>query len=86
MTKDKGARGARAASPDRQKGQQRRNAKPRASGYAHLKTGSLNEVVAVAGYVHAPAGKRYVLVAIVNHPNAKAARPAIEAMVDWASK
>ena len=63
-----------------------RRAKPRASGYAHLKTGSLNEVVAVAGYVHAPAGKRYVLVAIVNHPNARAARPAIEAMIDWASK
>ncbi len=63
-----------------------RRAKPRANGYAHLKTGSLNEVVAVAGYVHAAAGKRYVLVAIVNHPNARAARPAIDAMIDWASK
>ncbi len=63
-----------------------RRAKTRASGYAHLKTGSLNEVVAVAGYVHAAAGKRYVLVAIVNHPNARAARPAIDAMVDWAAK
>ncbi len=63
-----------------------RRAKPRTSGYAHLKTGSLNEVVAVAGYVHVPAGKRYVLVAIVNHPNARAARPAVEAMIDWASK
>jgi D-alanyl-D-alanine carboxypeptidase/D-alanyl-D-alanine-endopeptidase (penicillin-binding protein 4) len=63
-----------------------RRAKTRTSGYAHLKTGSLNEVVAVAGYVHAAAGKRYVLVAIVNHPNARAARPAIDAMVDWASK
>ena len=63
-----------------------RRAKTRATGYAHLKTGSLNEVVAVAGYVHAATGKRYVLVAIVNHPNARAARPAIDAMVDWASK
>ncbi len=63
-----------------------RRAKTRSNGYAHLKTGSLNEVVAVAGYVHAPAGKRYVLVAIVNHPNARAARPAIDAMVDWASR
>jgi len=27
-----------------------------------------------------------VLVAIVNHPNARAARPAIDAMIDWASK
>ena len=63
-----------------------RRVKTRASGYAHLKTGSLNEVVAVAGYVHAAAGKRYVLVAIVNHPNARAAKPAIDAMVDWASR
>ena len=63
-----------------------RRVKTRASGYAHLKTGSLNEVVAVAGYVHAAGGKRYVLVAIVNHPNARAARPAIDAIVDWASR
>ncbi len=63
-----------------------RRAKTRTNGYAHLKTGSLNEVVAVAGFVHGAAGKRYVLVAIVNHPNARAARPAIDAMVDWASK
>lgn len=63
-----------------------RRVKTRASGSAHLKTGSLNEVVAVAGYVLAASGKRYVLVAIVNHPNARAARPAIDAMVDWASK
>lgn len=63
-----------------------RRAKTRSNGYAHLKTGSLNEVVAVAGYVHAAGGKRFVLVAIVNHPNARAARPAIDAMVDWASR
>jgi D-alanyl-D-alanine carboxypeptidase/D-alanyl-D-alanine-endopeptidase (penicillin-binding protein 4) len=63
-----------------------RRAKTRTSGVAHLKTGSLNEVVAVAGYVDGTAGKRYVLVAIVNHPNARAARPAIDAMIDWASK
>jgi D-alanyl-D-alanine carboxypeptidase/D-alanyl-D-alanine-endopeptidase (penicillin-binding protein 4) len=63
-----------------------RRVKTRASGSAHLKTGSLNEVVAVAGYVLAANGKRYVLVAIVNHPNARAARPAIEAMVDWAAR
>ena len=63
-----------------------RRVKTRASGYAHLKTGSLNEVMAVAGYVHAVGGKRYVLVAIVNHPNARAARSAIDTMVDWASR
>ncbi|MBU3897459.1 MAG: D-alanyl-D-alanine carboxypeptidase/D-alanyl-D-alanine-endopeptidase [Gammaproteobacteria bacterium] len=52
-------------------------------GRAHLKTGSLNGVLAVAGYVHAPSGKRYVLVALINHANANAARPALEALLDW---
>lgn len=51
---------------------------------AHLKTGSLREVTALAGYVHAASGKRYVLVAIVNHPNAGAVRPALDALIDWA--
>ena len=60
--------------------------KARASGSAHLKTGSLSNVVAVAGYVHAASGKRYVLVALINHPNANAARPAIDALVDWTAK
>ena len=52
-------------------------------GRAHLKTGSLRGVVAVAGYVHAHSGRRYVLVALINHPNANAARPAIDALLDW---
>lgn len=59
--------------------------KSRALGSAHLKTGSLNNVVAVAGYVHATSGKRYVLVAFINHPAANAARPAIDALVEWAA-
>ena len=54
------------------------------SGRAHLKTGSLRDVSAVAGYLLSPGGRRYVLVAIVNHPNAAAARPALDALVDWA--
>ena len=63
----------------------RRN-RSRALGSAHLKTGSLRDVVAMAGYVHAPSGKRYVLVAIINHANANAARPALDALLDWAMK
>ncbi len=50
---------------------------------AHLKTGSLREVAALAGYVHAASGKYYILVAVVNHPNAAAARPALDALIDW---
>ena len=54
-------------------------------GLAHLKTGSLRDVQALAGYVHRPDGQRLVLVAIVNHPNARAARPALDALVQWAA-
>jgi D-alanyl-D-alanine carboxypeptidase/D-alanyl-D-alanine-endopeptidase (penicillin-binding protein 4) len=63
-----------------------RRSKARATGAAHLKTGSLNNVAAVAGFVHGASGKRYVLVAIANHANAVAARPAIDALIDWAAK
>jgi serine-type D-Ala-D-Ala carboxypeptidase/endopeptidase (penicillin-binding protein 4) len=52
-------------------------------GRAHLKTGSLRNVSAIAGYVLGASGKRYVLVAIVNHERAGAARPAFEALVHW---
>jgi len=51
---------------------------------AHLKTGSLRDVQAIAGYVHGSNGRHLCLVAIVNHPNASAARPVMEAVVDWA--
>jgi D-alanyl-D-alanine carboxypeptidase/D-alanyl-D-alanine-endopeptidase (penicillin-binding protein 4) len=52
-------------------------------GRAHLKSGSLRDVAAVAGIVLSDRGRRYVVVAIANHPNAGAARPAIEALVQW---
>ena len=57
--------------------------KNRASGSAHLKTGSLRDVTALGGFVLGASGQRYVLVALVNHPNAIAARPALDALVDW---
>ncbi len=53
------------------------------AGRAHLKTGSLRDVAGVAGYVLAGSGRRYVLVALINHPNANAARPALDALVQW---
>ncbi|THU05537.1 D-alanyl-D-alanine carboxypeptidase/D-alanyl-D-alanine-endopeptidase [Lampropedia puyangensis] len=56
----------------------------RATGSAHIKTGSLQNVNAIAGYVHANSGKRYVLVAIVNDANAASARsPAFDKLIDW---
>ena len=64
-----------------------RNHRSRVSqGWAHLKSGSLNEATALAGYVHTPNGRRLVVVAVVNHPNASAARPALDALVDWVVK
>ena len=60
-----------------------RRTRGKAVGVAHLKTGSLRDVAAVAGYVHAASGKRYVLVAIANHPQAGNLRPAIDALVEW---
>lgn len=50
---------------------------------AHLKTGSLREVMGIAGYVDAANGQRYVLVALVNHANAHQARPVMDALIDW---
>ncbi|MCE9657449.1 MAG: D-alanyl-D-alanine carboxypeptidase/D-alanyl-D-alanine-endopeptidase [Burkholderiales bacterium] len=54
-------------------------------GRAHLKTGSLKDVVGIAGYVLGDSGRRYVVVGIVNHARADAARPALEALVEWAA-
>jgi D-alanyl-D-alanine carboxypeptidase/D-alanyl-D-alanine-endopeptidase (penicillin-binding protein 4) len=54
-------------------------------GRAHLKTGSLRDVAGIAGYVLANSGRRYVVVAIANDPNANAARPAFDALVQWAA-
>ena len=55
-------------------------------GRGHLKTGSLRDVAAVAGYVLNASGKRVVVVAIINHPQANAARPALDALVQWAMR
>jgi D-alanyl-D-alanine carboxypeptidase/D-alanyl-D-alanine-endopeptidase (penicillin-binding protein 4) len=60
--------------------------KARAAGSAHLKTGSILGVNAIAGYVDAASGKRYAVVALINHANAAAARPVLDALVDWAAQ
>ncbi|HYP33349.1 MAG TPA: D-alanyl-D-alanine carboxypeptidase/D-alanyl-D-alanine-endopeptidase [Burkholderiaceae bacterium] len=56
------------------------------AGRAHLKTGSMRDVAAVAGYVLSDNGRRYILVAIVNDPNAGAARPALDAAIEWVAR
>jgi serine-type D-Ala-D-Ala carboxypeptidase/endopeptidase (penicillin-binding protein 4) len=57
-----------------------------ALGQAHLKTGSLDDVVAMAGLVQTPAGHRQILVAVVNHPKAEQARPALQALLQWVNR
>lgn len=52
-------------------------------GRAHLKTGSLDGVSAIAGYILNRQNKRYVLVVITNHVNAAASRPAQDALIEW---
>jgi D-alanyl-D-alanine carboxypeptidase/D-alanyl-D-alanine-endopeptidase (penicillin-binding protein 4) len=52
-------------------------------GMAHLKTGSLRDVRALAGYVQGASGKRYILVSIVNHEQAAAVRAFDDALVQW---
>jgi len=58
----------------------------RSGGAAHLKTGTLRDAAGVAGYVHGASGRRWVVIAIANHGNAAAARPAFDALVDWAAQ
>ncbi|WP_367848518.1 D-alanyl-D-alanine carboxypeptidase/D-alanyl-D-alanine-endopeptidase [Rhodoferax sp. WC2427] len=59
---------------------------PESIGNAQLKTGTLRDVASVAGYATGRSGQRYVVVGIVNHPLAPAARPALDALVEWAVK
>ena len=55
----------------------------KSSASAHLKTGSLRDVMGIAGYVDGANGQRFVLVAMVNHANALQARPVLDALMDW---
>ena len=58
---------------------------PSASGRAHLKTGSLNNVAALAGVVHGADGRRHAVVVVLNHPLAAGAeaRAVLDAVVGW---
>ena len=54
-----------------------------AAGNAHIKTGLLADVRAIAVYVHAASGRRYVVVAMINHPNARDGQSANDALLQW---
>ena len=53
------------------------------AGQAHIKTGLLAEVRAMAGYVLDRNGRRVIVVMLVNHPNAHQAQAAMDALLRW---
>jgi D-alanyl-D-alanine carboxypeptidase/D-alanyl-D-alanine-endopeptidase (penicillin-binding protein 4) len=53
------------------------------NGRAHLKTGSINGVSAIAGYVLDANSHRHVLVMLVNHVKAGASKAAQDALIEW---
>jgi D-alanyl-D-alanine carboxypeptidase/D-alanyl-D-alanine-endopeptidase (penicillin-binding protein 4) len=57
-----------------------------AVGQAHLKTGSLDDVVSIAGVVQTNNGQRHILVAVVNHPKAEQARGALQTLLQWVAR
>jgi D-alanyl-D-alanine carboxypeptidase/D-alanyl-D-alanine-endopeptidase (penicillin-binding protein 4) len=53
------------------------------AGHAHIKSGTLRDVRAIAGYVLAASGKRYVVVSMINHAQAAQAQEAHDALLQW---
>ena len=54
-----------------------------AKGRAHLKTGALDNVRALAGYVLDHMGRRHVIVFFINHDHAEKSRGVMDALVQW---
>lgn len=50
---------------------------------AHIKTGSLDDVSAIAGYLLDKQNRRQVLVMLVNHEKASASKIAQDALIEW---
>ena len=53
------------------------------TGNAHLKTGTLRDVSALAGYVVDVRGERWTFVMLVNHANARRSEPAQRVLLEW---
>lgn len=53
------------------------------AGNAHMKSGSLNDVRAMAGYILASDNRRYIVIMMTNHSNAIFSLPAQEALMQW---
>ncbi|RQH10007.1 D-alanyl-D-alanine carboxypeptidase/D-alanyl-D-alanine-endopeptidase [Paraburkholderia dinghuensis] len=55
-------------------------------GNAHIKTGTLRDVRAIAGYVAAQTGETWIVVSLINDPHAESAREAHDALLEWVYK
>lgn len=53
------------------------------AGHAHIKSGSLADVRAIAGYVQAISGKQYAVVSLINHANAGRGQEAQDLLLQW---
>jgi D-alanyl-D-alanine carboxypeptidase/D-alanyl-D-alanine-endopeptidase (penicillin-binding protein 4) len=53
------------------------------SGRAHIKTGSLEGVKAIAGYVLDDKGRTVVVVCFINHPHAGDSEPFLDSLLQW---
>jgi D-alanyl-D-alanine carboxypeptidase/D-alanyl-D-alanine-endopeptidase (penicillin-binding protein 4) len=53
------------------------------NGNAHIKTGTLRDVRAIAGYVASTDGFSYIVVSLINDPRAEAARAAHDSLLEW---
>lgn len=57
-----------------------------AAGRAHLKTGYLEGVRAMAGYVLDAHDKRWVVVFLINDPKSRLGKPAMDALLNWVAE
>ncbi|XZG68815.1 D-alanyl-D-alanine carboxypeptidase/D-alanyl-D-alanine endopeptidase [Chitinibacteraceae bacterium HSL-7] len=53
---------------------------------AHIKTGTLKDVRAVAGFVRGPGNARYAVVGVINHPAAVGGIKALDALIESVSE
>ena len=53
------------------------------AGRAHLKTGSLDGVSAIAGYILNAQNKRFVVVMMINHSKASEGKLAQDSLIEW---
>ncbi|NIO43101.1 MAG: D-alanyl-D-alanine carboxypeptidase/D-alanyl-D-alanine-endopeptidase [Burkholderiales bacterium] len=53
------------------------------AGQAHIKTGYLDEVRAIAGYLNSANGHNLAVVFFINHTRSRYAAPALDALLEW---